>query len=277
MFFVSCGKEERVFINENYIGLNIDYGFFSSEADDFIKENKDKYVKWTARIKEIDGDKEIILQEEGKPEIKAKFNKKFNKSNEYKVGNLITVSGEVTEFQSRIIFDDRWVLDNCRLEKTSSKDKEEIEAYEEDLKEDNNEEENNTNQKDSKKELDQNQKYNLDNSVPNQILGSNRNQIINLFKDYSIDKRYEEVVDKNAIKFENENMIVVVTFDNSGKAEGVSFLSSMNYKNEDGSDSYVNKNYDKLINLACGENKKVKIERDSSSKYPVEIYIGNLH
>lgn len=111
------------------------------------------------------------------------------------------------------------------------------------------------------------------------ILGSNKNDVCNFFYDYKIDKNYEKNVDVDGIKFFNEDMIVVIDFDKSGIAEGVSFLSN-NFSDfqvdGDCKNSYVNMHYDELVKLATG-GKDIKIEKNVSSEYPVEIYIGNIH
>lgn len=103
------------------------------------------------------------------------------------------------------------------------------------------------------------------------ILGSTKDEVRQIFKDY----KYEKSADVNAFRFVNNDLLIIITFDKDGKAEGASFISSDT--NGDGSNSYVNKHYDELIKLTTG-GKNVKVERDASgSKYPSEIYIGNVH
>ena len=112
--------------------------------------------------------------------------------------------------------------------------------------------------------------------APTKVLGSTEDEIKKIFIDYMID---EENMNTNAVKFDNQNLTIVVDFDSKGKAEGVSFLSNNFTKFNvlgDGKDSYVNKHYDELLELATG-GKSVTVVKNPSSKYPTEIYIGNVH
>lgn len=287
---VSCGQEKREYLDNTYVEDKMDHGIFSSDTDNFLKNCKNRYVKWTAAIKVREDKKTLILQEKNLPEIYAKFDKEYDKDNKYNVGDIITISGEVVNHVSGPFgIGAKWELEKCRIEETDQADIEKINKYRKSLENENVEIENNNkensynNDYSEKKDDNENNIESVDENIdfskegtPKKIIGSTRNQILKLFQNYRIDKRYEEVVNSNAIKFENDDCIVVVNFDKNKKAKGVSFLSSMNYKSDDGKDSYVNKNYDKLIKLACG-NEKVKIERDYSAKYPIEIYIGNMH
>lgn len=112
--------------------------------------------------------------------------------------------------------------------------------------------------------------------APTKVLGSTEDTIKKIFIDHMID---EENMNTNAVKFDNHNLTIVVDFDSNGKAEGVSFLSNNFTEFDvggDGKDSYVNKHYDELLELATG-GKSVKVSKNSSSKYPIEIYIGHVH
>lgn len=106
------------------------------------------------------------------------------------------------------------------------------------------------------------------------ILGSTRDEILERFKAWKRSLRYETQVRRNALKFENPELIVVVFFDNKGIAEGVAFLSQ-DVSDLTGKNSYVNKNYETLIKIATGGT-KVRVENNKGTPYPNEIYIGNV-
>lgn len=96
-----------------------------------------------------------------------------------------------------------------------------------------------------------------------------------IFSSWERNTNYEQNVDSNAIKFENNNLISVVNFNSNDIAEGVSFLSQ-DVSDETGETSYVNINYDKLIKWATG-NKTETIENNRTSEYPIDVFIGNQH
>ena len=109
-----------------------------------------------------------------------------------------------------------------------------------------------------------------------EIIGSTKEEVISMLDEYTIDSKYTENVDKNALKFQDENLLIVVDFNSSGIAEGVYFLS--NNKDMDfvtGEGSYVSKNYDELLKLATS-NKNLKIVNDVF-EYTVEFGVGDLH
>ena len=130
--------------------------------------------------------------------------------------------------------------------------------------------------KNDKEEYKEDYKENLEHYI---ILESNKNEVCDFFYDYRIDRNYEKNVDVDVIKFFNEDMIVVIDFDNSSIAEGVSFLSNnLSDFQVDGDckNSYVNMYYDELVKMTTRA-KNIKIEKNVSSEYPAEIYIGNIH
>jgi len=94
--------------------------------------------------------------------------------------------------------------------------------------------------------------------VQKPILGLSKEEIIERFKGWERNLRFETQVRPNALKFENPDLIVVVSFNKQGIAEGVAFLSQ-DISDSTGKNSYVNRNYQALINLATG-GKKVKIK-----------------
>ena len=112
--------------------------------------------------------------------------------------------------------------------------------------------------------------------VQKAILGSTKAEVIEMFKGWKRSYTYESKIDPNAIKFENKDLIAVIDFDKGKKAEGVAFLSISGLDDGTGKKSYVNKNYEKLLYWATG-GKGTKIDRNKSTQYPVEVYIGNIH
>ena len=111
---------------------------------------------------------------------------------------------------------------------------------------------------------------------PKTILGSTRTEVIQMFKGWKRSYTYEDNIDSNAIKFQNSDLIVVIDFDKDKRAEGVSFLSMSGLDDLTGKRSYVNENYEKLLDLATG-GERTKIQHNKSTPYPVEVYIGNIH
>ena len=94
--------------------------------------------------------------------------------------------------------------------------------------------------------------------VQKPILGLSKEEIIERFKGWERNLRFETQVRPNALNFENPDLIVVVSFNKQGIAEGVAFFSQ-DISDSTGKNSYVNRNYQALINLATG-GKKVKIK-----------------
>lgn len=265
-------EQTREFVDTKYVEadwINLDNeNYDSDKADELVKETKeDKFVRWTAHITKIDNEgRTVCLQEENLPIIKIECDYKIIDENDnYKEGDLITVSGNVVDYNS--VFDYNWNLKNGRIEETTKEDEETLNNYLNDLEK-------------RKKEANEDMWGIKIIETPEHILGSTRDEIVQLFsKDYTRNEKYEQNVDSDAIKFENENMIIVVCFDNNGKAEGVSFLSNnFNEMNiETGENAYTAKNYDDLVNLAT-DNKDIAIEYNKpNTKYPIEIYIGNTH
>jgi hypothetical protein len=108
------------------------------------------------------------------------------------------------------------------------------------------------------------------------ILGSTKAEVIEIFnlKGWTRNFRYEEKVNRKGIKFENQDLIVVILFNDNGIAEGVAFLSQ-DVSDPTGKNSYANKNYQTLVNLATG-GQKVKVENNKGTHYPNEVYIGKM-
>ena len=122
----------------------------------------------------------------------------------------------------------------------------------------------NTNKKNEKQE-----------NIKQNILNSKKEQIIAYFKNWKRVYAYEKNVDPNSLKFENNDLIILIFFNKNNIAEGVSFLSQ-DISDTTGFNSYVNKNYNKLLNWATNK-KNVLIDKNRSTKYPVDLHIGNIH
>lgn len=117
---------------------------------------------------------------------------------------------------------------------------------------------------------------------PKYIIGATREQIRTMFSGWEYVPRYEQNVDPHAMKFQNNDLIVVVDFDSNMIAEGVSFLSNgkdFSYGElgdaVTGKGSYVDIHYNELVQWATG-GENFKVDKDVT-QYPVEIYIGNYH
>ena len=107
------------------------------------------------------------------------------------------------------------------------------------------------------------------------ILGSLKDKVVELFKDWERSINYETNVDPKGLKFTNRDLIVVVDFNDQGIAEGVSFLTN---KVDDmtGKTAYVNLHQKELLDWA-GATKETKIEYNKTSEFPIEMYIGSCH
>lgn len=272
--FASCksAEEKAIVENREFVGITyIEAGnYINLSEEDAHKDNadklikltkKDKFVKWTGHITKLKDDNTIYLKDGNLAEVEAKFYYPANKENKYKEGDLITVSGHSYEYEVEGVFKSSyWYITNCRIEETTEEDRIRIDDFLKSIEY-------------SKQESEEKNGVNTI-EEPKIILGSTRDEARKMFTDYKIDNEYVKNVDANAVKFVNENLLVVIDFDTNGKAEGVSFLS--NDTNGDGKESYVNKHYDELIKLATG-GKSVKVEKNATTKYPIEIYIGNVH
>lgn len=272
--FASCNSEEKIMTeNREFVGITyIEAGNYinlfeedahKDSADNLIKlTKKDKFVKWTGHITKLKDDNTIYLKDGNLAEVQAKFYYSVNKEKKYKEGDLITVSGNSYEYGVEGVFKSSyWYITNCRIEETTEEDKKGIDDFLKSIE-------------DSKQESEGKNGVNSTIEESKIILGSTRDKVHKMFADYKTDDEYVKNVDANAVKFVNENLIVVIDFDSNGKAEGVSFLSKD--AKDDGKNSYVNKHYDELIKLAAGGN-DVKVEKNVTTKYPIEIYIGNVH
>lgn len=273
MLINGCGDKEKKVMGEQreYVStslykdllenniVSINDKEFSVDLYHYIDKNKGKYVRWLIETTSIDKDGKVVymLTPEGNGTyIKCDFS--YNYGDSIKDGTKFIVSGKIKDFST---WSDILTLTECRIEKNNDEELKQLEVdksvYYEKIK--------------NNKDGDFKSEGKIETSV---ILGSTRDKIVKIFSDYEIDNEYVKNVDVNAIKFTNENQQVVVDFDSNGIAEGVSFESSNT--TGDGKNSYVNKHYDELLKLATG-GKEVKVEKNVTSKYPISIYIGNVH
>jgi len=109
----------------------------------------------------------------------------------------------------------------------------------------------------------------------NVILGSTKAEVFEMFKRWRRNRRFETSTRSMAAKFENEDLIALIFFSAQGMAKGVAFLS-MHGEDSKRKTSYVSENRENLISWAAGD-KMTKVEfGKGSSKYPHEIYIGEV-
>ena len=116
----------------------------------------------------------------------------------------------------------------------------------------------------------------------NVIIGSDKDTVRKLFDGY---KETKSIMSDNALDFENNELLITVYFNGEDKADGVLFMQN-SFNGVDtltGEGSYISKHYDELVAMATND-PNVKIETDLTKynsqgvkKYPMEIYIGNIH
>ncbi|WP_139364829.1 hypothetical protein [Sutcliffiella halmapala] len=94
---------------------------------DFIKENKDKAVRWTATVVRIEDDKTYELQEPLLPTILLTFIE--GPSEPIKVGDTITFSGILIGYGETFGKDPLWVVRPGHLEETTAEEKAAVETY----------------------------------------------------------------------------------------------------------------------------------------------------
>lgn len=116
----------------------------------------------------------------------------------------------------------------------------------------------------------------------NVIIGSDKDTVRKIFDGY---KETKSIMSDNALDFENNDLLVTVYFNGEDKADGVLFMQN-SFDGVDtltGEGSYISKHYDELVAMATND-PNIKIETDLTKynsqgvkKYPMEIYIGNIH
>ncbi|WP_096156631.1 hypothetical protein [Bacillus sp. FJAT-45066] len=97
---------------------------------DFIKENKNKHVRWTASVHRIEDERTIELKEDKLPTIYVNLNEALDDS---KIGDVVTVIGVLTGYGETFGKDPIWVVTPARLEEPTRDELEKVEQFRERL------------------------------------------------------------------------------------------------------------------------------------------------
>ena len=126
--FVDVAYSQATYIDSN--SENYD----NEKAEELKKEaRKDKFVRWTGHIVKIENDgHRVYIKEEGLPTIKAGCNYDTTKDG-HKEGDLVTISGNIYDFDIGNTNDCMWMLEFGRIEKTTKEDEEALNNYLNDL------------------------------------------------------------------------------------------------------------------------------------------------
>lgn len=96
---------------------------------DFIAENKDKAIRWTAAVIRVENDRTFELQEPLLPAILVTVSEAPPQPIE--VGDLVTVSGVLAGYGETFGKDPLWVVRPARLETTTEEERSAVVAYRE--------------------------------------------------------------------------------------------------------------------------------------------------
>lgn len=94
---------------------------------DFIKDNKDKAVRWTATVTRVEDNSTYELQELLLPAILVTFADELDPTPE--VGDVLTFEGVLTGYGETFGKDPLWVVRPARLESTTAEDQEALITY----------------------------------------------------------------------------------------------------------------------------------------------------
>ncbi|WP_223701330.1 hypothetical protein [Sutcliffiella deserti] len=94
---------------------------------DYIKENKDKAVRWTATVKNVEDEHTYELQEPLLPSILVTFIEAPDEKVE--TGDLVTFTGVLTGYGETFGKDPLWVVRPAKLEVTTEEEREEVAHY----------------------------------------------------------------------------------------------------------------------------------------------------
>lgn len=112
------------------------------------------------------------------------------------------------------------------------------------------------------------------------IIGSDKEAVRSLLSNYE----EKTSIEKNALWFENKDVLVTVYFNAENIADGVVFMQNDldGVNTTTGEGSYISRHYDELVKLATNDS-NVKIESDLTKynksglkKYAMNLYIGNI-
>lgn len=118
----------RSYSDFSYIDANSNFKA-DSEATSYVKSHNNQCIIWTVPIKEISGNKLLVLQASGLSQVYANFDYTIDTQG-YKNGQVITISGYLKSYTKSFLGEaPAWTLSNCRIEKTDSKAKDDLNNY----------------------------------------------------------------------------------------------------------------------------------------------------
>ncbi|TYS60027.1 hypothetical protein FZC74_07705 [Sutcliffiella horikoshii] len=94
---------------------------------DFIKDNKNKAIRWTATVTRVENNSTYELQEPLLPAILVTFADELNHTPE--VGDVLTFEGVLTGYGETFGKDPLWVVRPASLESTTTEEQEELANY----------------------------------------------------------------------------------------------------------------------------------------------------
>ena len=127
-------RNSKEFIEVSYMDSMLDAKITDAEIKSLLKDNRGKFVRWTAQVTEIGDSGVLRMQLEGLPFVFASFNRSIKNSKEfkgYKKGDIITVSGNLYDY-TRSLFESSlpiWELSDCKLENTTEEEKQLVVEY----------------------------------------------------------------------------------------------------------------------------------------------------
>ncbi|WP_216647497.1 hypothetical protein [Bacillus sp. THAF10] len=121
--------DDRAFVDAGD-GGQLTYSEIDGEyVHDFIKENKDKSVRWTATVVRVDSETTIELGEPLLPSILVTFSEEFEEK--VAVGDVLTFRGVLIGYGETFGKDPVWVVRPAQVEETTAEELAELEAYQE--------------------------------------------------------------------------------------------------------------------------------------------------
>lgn len=140
--FAGCKSAEEKVMAENRDFVQTKYSeatyidkskqnYDKNKAEELKKSaRKEKFVRWTAHITKIESDSHrVFLKEENLPLIQAGCNYSINASHEYKEGDLVTISGNIYDYDTGDSEKCKWKLEYGRIEETTDEDKKALDDY----------------------------------------------------------------------------------------------------------------------------------------------------
>lgn len=111
---------------------NRDEEFLYSEIDgvyvhDYIKQNKEKSVRWTATVQRIQDERTIELKEPYLPSILVTFENAFEE--DIQIGDVVTIHGVLIGYGETFGADPVWVVRPAELVETSEEGLQQLKEY----------------------------------------------------------------------------------------------------------------------------------------------------